>query len=453
MILIKNGTIITMDLKNTVIKDGAIAIDRNKIIDVGKSEKISKDYKWERIIDAEAGIVIPGLINAHTHIYNIMMRGLGTDKVLLEWLETSNWPGLEATNEEDSYLGGLVGAMESVKNGTTCMVDNFYTTPDKQRKCMDKVAEAIEKIGLRAILVGGYHDKEFNIPRKFVYSSPEKVVSDYTYLLEKWHDKAGGRIKVWTSPVNLLFCTEESILKIHRLAKKWDIGIHTHVAESRQEVKLVEESYGRPYIEVFNDIGVLGPKFHAAHSVWLSDKEIELMRKTRSKVIHNPTSNMFLASGVAPITKMLEAGVTVGLGCDGGNCTNALDMFENIKLATLLQKVHSLNPLALSADQAFRMATIEGAKVLCMEDQIGSLEKGKKADIAIVDTRAPNMTPIHDPLASLVYSARGSNVDSVIIDGEVVMENRMLKNVEEKETLEKAQIAALNLAERMRKRN
>jgi 5-methylthioadenosine/S-adenosylhomocysteine deaminase len=453
LLLIKNGTIVTMDDKRTVIKDGAIAIDGNKIIDIGRTEKISKQQTWERIIDAKAGIIIPGLINAHTHICNIMMRGLGTDKVLLEWLEKSNWPGLEAMNEEDSYLGGLVGAMESVKNGTTCMVDNFYTTPDKQRRCFDKVAQAIEEMGLRAILVGGYHDKEFNIPNRFVYSSPEKVVSDYTYLLEKWHNKADDRIKVWISPVNLLFCTEESIQKTHRLAEKWDVGIHTHVAESNQEVKLVKERFGRPYVEVFNDLGVLGPKFHAAHSVWLSDREIELMSETGSKVIHNPTSNMFLASGVAPIPKMLKAGVTVGLGCDGGNCTNALDMFENIKLTTLLQKVHSLNPLALSADQAFRMATIEGAKVLCMEDQIGSLEEGKKADIAIVDTRAPNMTPIHDPLASLVYSARGSNVNSVIIDGKVIMENRILQNTKNEEILEKAQTAALSLAIRMGNKN
>ena len=445
-ILIKNAIIVTVNEKNQIIKDGAIYIEEDRIQDLGRTKEVAKRHKADKVIDAHRKIVLPGLIDAHTHMVGCLVRGLGSDMPLLNWLHEHQWPFLAEVTGEDAYIGGLLGCIEAIKTGSTCVVENYYSTRRRKRN-IDHIAEAIEKSGIRGVLMRGYHDKEFMIPRIFVESEDE-VFREYDRIIHKWHGKANGRIMAWVSPVNLLFCTPESIVRLHELAEKHGVGMHTHMSESKQECELIKKEYGKSYVEVFQDLGVLGPKFHGAHSVWITDKEIKLLAQTNSRVIHNPTSNMYLGSGVAPIPKMLKAGICVALGTDGANCNNNQDMLEAMKFAALLHKVNALDPTAMSAVEVLRMATINGAKALGLENEIGSLEIGKKADITIVDLEKPHNMPIHDPISTLVYSANGGDVNTVIIDGKIIMEERVIKTVNEGETLEKVQEAAKSLVER-----
>ncbi|MEM2897033.1 MAG: amidohydrolase [Candidatus Bathyarchaeia archaeon] len=443
-ILIQNGTILTLNEDDKIIKNGAVFIDGGKIIEVGKTEEVTKKYKPEKIIDAKWKLVMPGFINAHTHMVYGLMRGLGSDLVLLEWLKKFTWPCLANINETDAYLETLLGCIENIKSGTTCAVENYYMAKNR-RGNIDKVAEALIESGIRAFIMRGYHDKD---TLDIFIESTEEIRREYLRIIRKWHGSANGRIKVWISPVNLLFCTPESIIAMKGLMEEFDIGMHTHVAESKQEVVYIREEYGKGYIEVFNELGVLGPKFHSVHSVWLSDKEIALLSKHNASVIHNPVSNMYLASGIAPISKILESKVRVALGTDASNCSNSQNMIEAMKIAACLQKVNSLDPTALKANQVIRMATIDGAKALGLEKEIGSIEVGKKADIIIIDLKRPHTVPLHDSMATLVYSASAQDVETSIIDGKIVMENRVIKGLNEIEIIEKAQKAAEDLVKR-----
>jgi 5-methylthioadenosine/S-adenosylhomocysteine deaminase len=285
------------------------------------------------------------------------------------------------------------------------------------------------------------------VPEVFIEDDDE-VVREYDRLIRTWHKKANGRIMTWVSPVNLPFSSLESIVKLHELAEKYEVGLHTHLSESKGEVELIRKEYGKDYVEVFNDLGVLGPKFQGAHAVWVSDKEIALLAKTNSRVIHNPTSNMYLASGTAPVPQMLKAGVTVALGTDGPCCNNNLDMIQTLKFAALIHKSNSLIPTVITANEVVRMATIEGARSFGLENEIGSLEVGKKADITIIDLWRPHILPVFDPIATLVYSANGGDVDTVIVDGKIVMEDREVKTIDEQLTLKKAKEAAEDLVQR-----
>jgi len=445
-ILIQNGTILTLDKNNRIIKNGSVFIDEGKIIDIGKKDEIIKKHKPEKILDAKWKLVMPGFINAHTHMVYGLMRGLGSDLVLLEWLRKFTWPCLANMNENDAYYACLLGCIENIKSGITCVVENYYMAKDKKSN-IDKVAEALIESGIRAFIMRGYHDKEFMIPESFI-ESIEEVKNEYLRIIKKWHNAANGRIKVWISPVNLLFCTFESIIAMKELMEEFKIGMHTHVAESKQEVAYIRKEYRKGYVEVFDELGVLGPKFHSVHSIWLSDKEIALLSKHNASVIHNPVSNMYLASGIAPINKMLKNKVCIALGTDASNCNNSQDMIETMKIAACLQKVYSLDPTALTANQVIRMATINGAKALGLENEIGSIEVGKKADIVLIDMKKPHTVPVHDPIANLVYSASRQDVETVIIDGKIVMENRIIKGINETEIIEKAQRVAEDLVKR-----
>ncbi|MEM3522117.1 MAG: amidohydrolase, partial [Candidatus Bathyarchaeia archaeon] len=376
-ILIKNGIILTLDKNNKIIKNGSVFIDDGKIVEVGKTEEFSKKYNPEKILNAKWKLVMPGFINTHTHMVYGLIRGLGSDLVLLEWLKKFTWPCLANINEDDAYFATLLGCIENIKSGTTCVVENYYMAKDKKSN-IDKVAEALIKSGIRAFIMRGYHEK--NALDIFVESLDE-IRKEYFRIIQKWHESANGRIKVWISPVNLLFCTPDSIIAMKELMDKFNIGIHTHVAESKQEVSYIKKEYKKGYIEVFNELGVLGPKFHSVHSVWLSDKEIALLSKYHASVIHCPVSNMYLASGIMPLTKILKNKVHIALGTDASNCNNSQNMIETMKITACLQKAYLLDPTALTANQVVRMATIDGAKALGLEKEIGSIEPGKKADI------------------------------------------------------------------------
>lgn len=445
-ILIKNGIIITMDGKGRVIKGGALLVEDDKIAAVDKAAKIRAKPKPDKVIDARGKLVIPGLIDAHTHMLGCMVRGLGADMSLLEWLQRHQWPFLANLSEKEVRIGALLGCAEAIKTGSTFVIENYYSTRDRKGN-IDEIAKAIERSGIRGLLVRGYHDKDHLTPEVFI-EEKEEVVGEYERIIRRWHGASDGRIMAWIGPVNLLFCTLETLAALRELAERYGVGFHTHVAESRREVELVREEFGKGYVEVFNDLGILGPKFHAAHSVWLNDKEIEMLAQTRSKVIHNPESNMYLSSGFAPVPELLNAGVDVALGTDGGNCNNNQDMIEAMRVAAFLHKVRSLNPTIICAGDVLKMATINGAKALGLENELGSLEVGKKADIVLVNLKSPHLSPVHDPVASLVYSANGNDVDTTIVDGKILMEEGYLLTLDEENLIEEAQNVAEGLVER-----
>jgi len=438
-ILIKNAYIITVDKTDKIIKDGAIFVENDRIVDIGKSDDLLRKYKAEKIIDARQNLVIPGLINTHSHMVFYLTRGLGMDKHTIDWLRATIWPFMKELSEDDAHIGALLGYVENLRTGTTFVIDNNSIQRKDRKGIFDRVAQAAQESGIKTILLRGYHDEPSKIPEIFVESLDE-INHEYERIIEKWHNKGDGRIKTWIHPVNLLYCSLESLCKFNELAKKHDIGMHTHVAEDREGTNRIKERYGKGYVEVFRDIGVLGPKFQMAHTIFVSEKEIQYIAQAKARVMYTPTADMLLAAGAPPIQKMRDAGVVVGLGTDSPN--NSQDMIQCMKFGALLLKATTENSTIMPAHEILRIATIEGAKSMGLENEIGSLEVGKKADIVIVDVHKLHTTPLHNPVSTLVYSSSGTDVDTVIVDGEVLVEGGKLVHINESEIVEKAQEVA-----------
>ena len=446
--LIKHGTILTMDEENRVIEDGALLVEGDRIKAVGTTAELSSSHPSETVLDAQGNLVVPGLINAHTHGLYYLSRGLGMDGSLLDWIRQYIGPFFLEMSEEDAFTGALLSFLENLRLGNTLVVDNFYAPGDRKGNA-DQVARAAERAGIRAVLARCYVSRVGRLPVEFVESN-DQVVQEYERLIHTWHNRANGRLQVWTAPVTLPSCTPESIVRVHELAEHFGVGLHTHCAETLESVEMVRKQYGKSFVQVFDELGVLGPAFHSVHSVWLSDSELRLLRDAEAQVVHNPVANMLLAEGIAPVPKMRRLGIGVALGTDAPN--NSQDMVQSMKAAVLLQRVASLDAGSLSAQDVLRMATIDGARALGMESELGSLEAGKKADIVIVDIHKLHTTPRHDPVSTLVYSCTGSDVDTVIVDGKMLVQHGRLVFHDEQQVLEKAQQVAAGLSHRVQAR-
>jgi 5-methylthioadenosine/S-adenosylhomocysteine deaminase len=440
--LIRGGTVITMDERRRIIPDGAVLVRSDRIADVGESGVLCKKYPDEEVVDADGKLVLPGLINAHTHTLYYLSRGLGMDGSLLTWLRRYIVPFFCEMSEDDAYTGALAGYLENLVMGNTLVVDNFYAPGERKKAIADSVARAARDAGIRAVLARCYADKARRLPEAFVESIDE-VAGEYERLIDSWHDHGNGRIKVWIAPITLPSCSGESFVELSGLAAARGIGVHTHCAETQESLEMVRAEYGKGFVEVFSDLGVLGPKFHAVHSVWVSEAELRLLRDTRTRVIHNPVANMVLAEGVAPIPELRRMGVCVGLGTDSPN--NSQDLLRTMKAAVMLHRVDTERVEAMTSLEVLEMATIEGARALGMETDLGSIEAGKKADIVLVNTWRFHSIPNHDPVASLVYSSSGSDVDTVIVDGKVLVQGGQLLFWDRREVLEGVQDAALRL--------
>ncbi len=428
-ILIKGGHIITMDSQRHVLDRGSVVIDGGRIVSVGKEVKVRADT----VIDARGKAVLPGLINAHTHLSMTLLRGVADDMELDSWLKTKIWPIEKHLRAEDCYVGALLGCLEMIKSGTTCFADQYLH--------MEDVARAVEKSGIRGVLSYGIIEQGDPKKRKSEIQAGEKLVKNY-------HGKANGRILTMFGPHASYTCSPECLVQVKELAKKYKVGVHIHIAESKWEVGEIIKKYGKRPVEHLDAIGFLGPEVLAAHCVQLTGQEIRILHDRGVKPVHNPVSNMKIACGVSPVPEMLAAGIPVALGTDGAASNNALDMFSEMKFAALLNKVDKFNPTIMPAQSVLEMATINGARALGLDGSLGSIEVGKKADLILVDLRKPHLTPINNVISHLVYSATGSDVDTVIVDGKVIMQGRRVLKFEEDKVLKEAQKAADDLLAR-----
>lgn len=411
-----------MDEKNRVFPKGSIAIEEGKITAVGEV-----NVPADEIIDASGKVVLPGLVNSHTHLPMTLLRGVADDMALIPWLREKIWPLERNLTPERVYAGALLGCLEMIKSGTTCFADQYFY--------MEEVARAVEESGIRGVL--SYGIIEFgNLARK------ESEIKAGESLVRNFHGKANGRVLTMFGPHAPYTCSKECLMEVKELAAKYKVGIHIHLSESEGDVRdTIAFQGGRP-IRVLGEIGFLGPEVLAAHCVEVLEDEMELLQKSGVRVAHNPVSNLKLASGIAPVKEFLERGIVVGMGTDGPASNNNLDMFEEMKVCALAAKIRERDPTVVSAQQTLRMATIGGAMAVGLGDEIGSIEAGKKADIILVNTKKPHLTPTHNVISNLVYSGRGDDVITVIVDGRVLMKDRKVLTLNEEEVLEKAQKAA-----------
>jgi 5-methylthioadenosine/S-adenosylhomocysteine deaminase len=428
-VLMENETIVISKalILGEKIKKDSILIENDKIVEI--SDKIS--YKdADTVIDGYNKLVIPGLVNSHTHLSMTLMRGLADDIPLNKWLNNYIWPLEAKLTGEHCYAGALLGCVEMIKSGTTTFNDMYFF--------MDEVAKAVDKAGLRCLLSHGMIDLGNGEKR-------EKEFKESKRIIKKCHNTSNGRIKVALGPHTPYTCSKELLMWVRKNADKYGVNIHIHVGETLNEVEKIMNLYGSRPFEYLDSIKFLKEDVIAAHAVWLSDDEIEIIDRRNTKISHNPVSNMKLASGIAPVSKMINEGISLSLGTDSAASNNNLDMFEEMKIAALLQKLNENDPTVLPAEKVFKMATIGGASALGLDSDIGTIEVGKKADIVLIDIKSANLTPFRNPYSHIVYSANGPDVDSVICDGTLLMKNKELQTLDEVEVIEIAENSAEDL--------
>lgn len=420
-ILIQNGMLLTLDPQLTVIENGYIAIKGDTIAHIGSG--MNPSLSASKIIDAHGGIILPGLVNGHTHASMTLFRGLADDLPLMEWLSGYIFPAESRMDADFVYTGSLLACAEMILSGTTTFCDMYLFE--------DEVAKAAKRSGMRSLVGEVLYD--FPSPN---YGPIEKGFEYTERLIQKW--KNDPLVSIAVEAHALFTCSPDLLKTCHAIAQKHEVPLVIHVAETLGELADVQAKYGKKPFEHLESLGILGPHIIADHCVHLDDSEIERMIRHRVNVITNPESNMKLASGIAPVTRLIAGGLTVGLGTDGCASNNNLDMLLEMDTAAKLQKIASMDPTALDAVTVLKMATCEGAKALGFGDLTGSLELGKKADIIIVDTRKPHLTPLYNPYSHLVYSAGGADVSHSIINGRLVMENRRLLTLDLEDILSRA---------------
>jgi len=420
--IISGGRILTVDETDAIIHDGALAIDGNTIVGIGTSEEMATRFSGRRVIDARGCLVMPGLINGHTHAAMTCFRGLADDMELMDWLNNYIFPA-EARNvdPELAYWGSMLACAEMIRSGTTTFCDMYIFE--------DETARAAKEAGMRCLLGEVLFD--FPSPNS---KTPEEGLEYTRMLIEKWMDDP--LVNIMVEPHSLYTCSPPLLRDAKALADQYHVPFATHLLENEGEVQQLQEKLGTRATTFLSDIGYLDERFVAFHCVCMDDEDMRIFADHGCKVVHNPESNMKLASGVAPISRMLEHGVVVGIGTDGCASNNNLDMLQEMDTAAKLGKVAGYDPTVMPARTVTRMATCEGARVLGMDTIVGVLKPGMKADIIIVDLNRPHLTPLYNEYSTLVYAANGSDVITSIINGRIVMENRALLTISEREVMD-----------------
>lgn len=406
--LIKNAVILDMIGENPNTRKADILIDNNKIAQI--AENINDEEA--KIVDAKEMVVMPGLVNTHTHLAMSIFRGYKDDRKLMDWLENAIFPVEDKLIPDDIYWNSFLSCIELIKSGTTTFNDMYFG--------MDKTIEAIEETGLRGVIAWSITDDSIN----------DKITRTREYH-EKYNYK-DSRIKIYVSAHAPYSCDPDTMKLCVDLAKELNTGLHIHLSETLQEEKIIRERYDKTGTEYLNDLHVFDVPVVLAHGIYISDSDLEILKNIRGGISHNPISNCKLSSGICDVTKLRKNGISVGLGTDGIGSTTTLDMFEEMRTAAYLQKINTMEPTSINAYQILKMATIEGARVLGLDDEIGTIEEGKKADLIFINTNKTHLYPENDLCTNLVYSANGSDVDTVMIDGKIIMQNRKLLDINEK---------------------
>jgi len=419
-VVIAKGTVITMNDRDEVFNPGMVVVEGEKIIEVKAlsaegAESPAEKYPNAQFVDASGCVVMPGLINAHTHAAMTIFRGLADDLPLREWLEQHIFPAEKKLTEEWVFWGTVLACAEMIASGTTTFCDMYLFE--------HKVAEAVDKTGLRAVVGEVLYD--FPSPH---YGELEKGFAFTKRFIEDW--MGHERIRVSVDPHAVYTCSPELLLKSFAISERYDVPFVIHLAETEDELQESVRRYGKTPVAHLANLGVLSSRVIADHCVWLSEEDRVIIAEKKVKVVHNPESNLKLASGIAPVVDLLKRGVTVSIGTDGCASNNDLDMFSEMDTCAKIHKGVLRDPTVLPAKEVLRMATVYGARTLGLDDKIGKLEPGMLADVVVIDFNKPHLTPCYDPISHIVYSARGSDVRDVMVHGRWLMRNREFTTID-----------------------
>ena len=432
-LLINGGTVVTINASRTILDDGTIVIKGDGIIAVGPRSELEVKYDAAQTIDAKGKLVLPGFINGHTHVPMTLFRGLHDDVTLSDWLYKYIFPA-EAKNVNEEFVrwGTRLAAAEQIRGGVTTFADMYYFE--------DAVAEETRAAGMRGVLGETFID--FPAPDN---KSAAEMLAYTEKFLKKW--QGDPLIHAAVAPHSIYTCSQKTLQDSAALARKYHAPILIHTAEMKKEWEDSQKQNGMSPVQYLDKIGLLGPDVVSAHCIFVDEADRKTLAKKQVGCVHNPSSNMMIASGVSPVPEMRAAGIPVGLGTDGpAGSNNDLDLMEEIDLAAKLAKITRMDPLALNAKAVVEMATIDGARALHMEKEIGSLEAGKKADLVVISLDEPNAVPMYDIYAQIAYALKGSDVETVVIGGRVVMRDRKLLTVDEEAAMAKAREYKLSIA-------
>ncbi len=407
------------------ILQGDILIEDSSIRKVGRINR--SDMEKSRVIDASGLVVSPGFVQTHIHLCQTLFRNLADDLELLDWLKLKIWPFEGAHSPHSIALSARLGLAELIRCGTTTIMDMATVHHT------DYVFEEIDRSGIRALCGKAMMDDCEGAPKSLKESTAWSV-DESLRLQKEWHGKSNGRIRFAFAPRFVLSCSEELLCDVRDAASESRTLIHTHASENRGELEAVIERCKMSNVEYFHHLRLTGDRLCLAHCIWLNSREMDILHETKTRVLHCPSSNLKLGSGIASVPEMLARGIGVSLGADGAPCNNNLDIFHEMRLAALIQKPR-LGPRSITAEQVFEMATWQGARALGLENEIGSIEPGKKADVILMDLRRPHSLPEENVYSQIVYSARATDVQTVLIDGKIVMKNRELRTIDESEAV------------------
>ncbi|SDI73830.1 5'-deoxyadenosine deaminase [Natribacillus halophilus] len=419
-LLIKNAEIVTVNPKNEIIY-GDLLIEDDRIVQI---DSHIQEMNVDKVIDASHKTIVPGFIHTHIHLCQTLFRGQGDDLELLDWLSERIWPLEASHDEESSYYSAMLGIGELIQSGTTTVID-METVHHA-----DSAFQAINESGVRALSGKVMMDHGNEVPL-LLQEDTNNSIQESVDLLEKWHNHDNGRIQYAFSPRFVVSCSEDLLRQVRDLSADYDVYVHSHAAENRGEIEIVEQQTGMRNVVYLDHIGLANERLILAHCVWLNDEEKSIIKSRGVNVSHCPGSNLKLASGIAEVPDMLDNEIRVSLGADGAPCNNNLDMFNEMRLAATIHKP-THGPTAMDAQSVLRMATIDGARSIGLENDIGSLEVGKKADLSILNLNDFHVYPSFgvDPISRIVYSATRADIETTIINGKPVMENKVMKTMD-----------------------
>jgi 5-methylthioadenosine/S-adenosylhomocysteine deaminase len=432
-LLLKGATVVTLDAASRIFT-GDVLVENGRIAQMAESLNAHADT----IIDAHGRALLPGFVQTHVHLCQTLFRGAADDLALIDWLRKRIWPMEAAHTPASLAASARLGIAEMIRGGTTSALTMETVNHT------EAVFKAVEETGFRATVGKCMMDKGEGVPDALCEQTDDSIRQSLA-LLDAWHGRASGRIRYCFAPRFAISCTRELLERVAQLARERGVMVHTHASENTDEIAMVERDTGRRNIEYLNDLGLAAPHVLLAHCVHLNDAEIDILSATGTHVAHCPSSNLKLGSGLAPVTEMMARGISVTLGADGAPCNNRLDMLTEMRTAALVQKARR-GPEALPALTVLRMATIDGARALGLGDEIGSIETGKRADLILLNLDRLHLTPRPDVVSTIVYAAQSSDVETVLIDGRVLLHDGRLTMMDEREVMQTARAEAAQIA-------